>query len=164
MHSGPIPPPQQPSRLLFDSEYLSLSGMGVHPPVAANGNVLESTLVSANPFDFEWRPCPLIVSVRTGHITEVGEPVIFGIGQFTAERTANLPQLQFFLRQRSLTFWAEDVQITILTAEIYFSVAHGNRSGNRLSEGGLKRPYFTATGQRHYVKAAVQAAIDSFVV
>ncbi len=50
--------------------------MGIHPAAAADGQMLERPLVSANPLDPQRRLQTLPVGIRTGQVTEIREPVV----------------------------------------------------------------------------------------
>ena len=68
--------------------------MRVHPAPTTDGNVLEGTLITSNPFNFERRFQVLVIRVRRGKVGEISEPVIPRIGASARQRASDFLELK----------------------------------------------------------------------
>ena len=80
-----MPPPEEPTGVLFDGDDLAFGGVRIKSTAAANREVLDGAFESARPAHTQGRSEALIVGVGAGEVAVVGVPIVLGAGEFAGE-------------------------------------------------------------------------------
>ena len=162
IHVGPMPSPEQPSGVLFHGNDLSFGRVRVQPTAAANREMLHGPFQPSSPTHPQRRFQSLRVGVRAAEVSVVRVPIELRIRERPGEWTANFPNFQILLWQRSFSVGTKHVEVAVLAPDIDLPTGHRHRSRDRRAKRRREGKCFAA-GQRHDIQLPIQSAVDRVV-